>query len=84
MSEATLMCRRCGRPVIANRALYDVFEQMHWLCFHLEFEHSGDPDAPCTDPSCTVWHLEVYRAALEAAGVDPNRVVADAVAARFS
>jgi len=25
---------------------------MHWVCFHFEFEHQGDPDAPCRDPSC--------------------------------
>jgi hypothetical protein len=23
---------------------------MHWLCFHLEYEHCGyDPDEPCDD-----------------------------------
>jgi hypothetical protein len=32
--------------------MYDVFERMHWVCFHFEFEHRGDPDAPCSDPSC--------------------------------
>ncbi|WP_051571559.1 hypothetical protein [Ruminiclostridium cellobioparum] len=36
---------------------YEVFEQMHWLCFHLEFEHSNyDPDEPCDDPSCP-WNV---------------------------
>jgi hypothetical protein len=39
--------------VVINRQLYaEVFEKMHWLCFHLEYEHPGDPDAPCGDPSC--------------------------------
>jgi hypothetical protein len=32
--------------------MYDVFERMHWVCFHFEFEHQGDPDAPCRDPGC--------------------------------
>jgi hypothetical protein len=25
---------------------------MHALCFHLEFEHDGDPDLPCLDLAC--------------------------------
>jgi hypothetical protein len=31
-----------------------VFEQMHWVCFHYEFEHGDDrdPDQACRDPSC--------------------------------
>jgi hypothetical protein len=35
-----------------NRSNYETFEKMHWLCFHLEFEHDGDPDIACADPSC--------------------------------
>ncbi len=47
------ICVRCGRPVLVNQELYaSVFEKMHRLCFHLEYEHPGDPDAPCKDPSC--------------------------------
>ena len=53
------VCRRCGHPVRRNRANYETFEQMHWLCFHLEFEHAaigpgsdGDPDVSCRDPHC--------------------------------
>ena len=47
------VCVRCGRPVVVNRELYEsVFERMHRLCFHLEYEHPGDPDQPCSDPSC--------------------------------
>jgi hypothetical protein len=34
-------------------ATIDVFEKMHFLCFHLEFEHGDyDPDEPCSDPGC--------------------------------
>jgi hypothetical protein len=53
-----LKCRRCGVAVQRNRARYDTFEHMHWLCFHLEFEHQadglypGDPDIACRDPAC--------------------------------
>ena len=48
-------CARCGRPVVRNKDSYETFEQMHWLCFHYEFEHfngEGDPDEACGDPSC--------------------------------
>lgn len=48
-------CQRCHRPVRRNAAQFDVFDRMHWACFHYEFEHyggSGDPDQACGDPSC--------------------------------
>lgn len=44
-------CVRCHRPV-KNERDYELFEKMHWVCFHLEFEHDTDPDEPCGDPSC--------------------------------
>lgn len=47
------ICRFCGKPVTVNEDYYDVFEGMHWLCFHLNFEHGEyDYDEPCDDPSC--------------------------------
>jgi hypothetical protein len=49
-------CDRCGRPVRRNQADYELFERMHWACFHYEFEHEvegiGDPDEACEDPLC--------------------------------
>jgi hypothetical protein len=45
-------CQRCRRPVVVNAEHYEVFERMHWSCFHYDFEHDGDPDAACEDPSC--------------------------------
>ncbi|MDQ1304472.1 MAG: hypothetical protein QG671_299 [Actinomycetota bacterium] len=45
-------CRRCGEAVEANAADYDVFEQMHYVCFHYEFEHQGDPDVECDTGGC--------------------------------
>jgi hypothetical protein len=49
---AGYICRRCGKPV-KNEKDYEVFEKMHWICFHLEFEHGDyDPDEPCRDPGC--------------------------------
>lgn len=52
-----LMCRRCGRPVWTNRDNYEVFERMHYVCFHYEFEHElsnpdTDPDDDCGVPGC--------------------------------
>lgn len=54
MNEATedFACVRCGREVVAERRNYVTFERMHWACFHYEFEHEGDPDVRCFDPSC--------------------------------
>lgn len=79
MSEAQILCRRCGQPVVKNAALaVDVFEGMHWLCFHLEYEHRGDPDEACSDPSCHWWQLEVLRERLRALGVDPDEALREA------
>jgi hypothetical protein len=35
------VCVRCGRPVRVNADQYEVFERMHWVCFHYEFEHEA-------------------------------------------
>jgi hypothetical protein len=35
-----LLCRRCGIAVARNRGSYQTFEHMHWLRFHLMFEHT--------------------------------------------
>lgn len=78
MSEEKL-CRLCGRPVVVNREYYDVFEGMHWLCFHIVFEYEGDPDEPCGDPSCPRWHEEVYREKLRQLGCDPDEVLGEAI-----
>lgn len=76
------ICVRCQKPVEANAELYEVFERMHWLCFHLEFEHEGDADRPCSDPSCPWWHLEVFRGKLEQLGVQPDAVLQEAISER--
>jgi hypothetical protein len=49
------ICVRCNLPVSVNREMYDVFERMHYLCFHMEFEHGdADPDEGCGVPGCPV------------------------------
>ncbi len=47
--SAGKMCRRCNKPVMKNADHYETFENMHWLRFHLEYEHEGDTDTPCSD-----------------------------------
>jgi len=47
------ICIRCGNPVRLGRDKYEFYDRMHWICYHLEFEHSEyDPDEPCDDPAC--------------------------------
>jgi hypothetical protein len=82
MTEQKL-CKRCHQPVTVHAESYDVFEQMHWLCFHLEFEHQGDPDKACGDPSCPWWHIDVFKEKLRQLGVDPKLVIEDAIAQRW-
>lgn len=47
-----LTCARCGRSVEASKDQYEVFERMHYTCFHYEFEHPGDPDVECFGGGC--------------------------------
>ena len=48
-----LACARCGREVRMNRDSYEIFERMHYVCFHYEFEHGGfDPDEECDAGGC--------------------------------
>lgn len=73
------LCKRCGKPVEVFAADYDLFEQMHWLCFHLEFEHEGDPDEACGDPSCPWEHIEVFKDKLREIGLDPGQVLEEGI-----
>ena len=70
-----LICVRCQRPVTITKEHYGVQERMHWLCFHLEFEHQTDSDEPCEDSGCPWRHIEVYKAKLKALGFDPAEVL---------
>lgn len=80
----SLMCVKCKRPVTVNQSLYEVFEKMHWHCFHLEYEHPGDPDAPCNDPSCHEWRLLVYEEKLRDLGANPKQILEEAVLKRYN
>jgi len=47
------VCRRCGREVSVSADQFEVFEKMHYVCFHYEFEHDPtDPDTECTAGGC--------------------------------
>jgi hypothetical protein len=34
--EQLPVCRRCGRPVRVGMDNYEMFERMHYVCFHYE------------------------------------------------
>ena len=75
-------CKRCNTAIDVDPALSaGVFEGMHWLCFHLEFEHMGtDPDLPCTDySSCPWWTIKHYEEKLRELGVKPEEVITSAI-----
>jgi hypothetical protein len=74
---------RCGQPVTVNASRYDMLERMHWLCFHLEFEHDSDPDEHCEDPACPWWHIQVFRRELQSLGRDPQKAIERAIAERW-
>lgn len=67
-----------------NADRFDVFEQMHWLCFHLEFEHQGDPDTFCGDPDCPWWQIEVYKQRLLQLNISLDDVLSDAIKKRWN
>lgn len=53
-----LLCRRCRRPVRVSADRFGVFEQMHYVCFHYEFEHDPfDPDEECDAGGCPSFDL---------------------------
>lgn len=48
-----LVCRRCGRLVTVRSDQFEVFEGMHYSCFHYAFEHDPfDIDEECTAGGC--------------------------------
>jgi hypothetical protein len=59
-SEAEkLTCARCGREVRVNRDSYEIFERMHYVCFHYEFEHDPyDLDEECNAGGCPSFRLD--------------------------
>jgi hypothetical protein len=83
MDKNENICVKCNKPVEENKEQYEVFEKMHRLCFHLEFEHEGDPDRPCNDPDCPWWHIEVYKNKLKSMGLEPKEIIEHAIEERW-
>ena len=53
LTRPALTCRHCGRPVVVSAEHFEVFERMHYSCFHYLFEHDPlDPDEECTAGGC--------------------------------
>ncbi len=82
--EPILKCRKCGKEIarFKDDAL-EIFEGMHWLCFHFEYEHEGEPDEACSDFSCPNLKIEVYEKALRESGIDPEKAVAEEIRNRL-
>lgn len=73
------ICASCGKPVSSSRKNYELFEHMHWICFHFEFEHGDhDRDQPCDDPSC-LWNRLGNDEIIEIANI-PSENTVDSVA----
>ena len=54
-----LTCVRCGQEVRVNRDSYEIFERMHYVCFHYVFEHGAfDPDEECNAGGCPSFRLD--------------------------
>jgi hypothetical protein len=85
MNAVSNICKRCGGTISVNPTLSsDVFEGMHWLCFHLEFEHGDtDADLPCSDfTSCPWWTIRHYEEKLRQLDIDPVVVIEEAIRGR--
>lgn len=83
MSKNEKICVKCNKPVEENKDQYEVYEKMHWLCFHLEYEHEGDPDRPCGDPACPWWQIEIYQNKLKDLGLEPKDILEQAIEDRW-
>jgi choline dehydrogenase-like flavoprotein len=70
-----LLLARQGVEVTLLEAHRD-FERMHWICFHIVFEHMGaEPHEPCEDPSCPWAVMRAYEEELRRLGRDPGEVL---------
>lgn len=77
-----MTCRRCQRAVVLFAADFDTFEQMHYVCFHYEFEHDPvDPDQECNAGGCP--SAAVVRRSQRPLETEPSDPRFRAVARRF-
>jgi hypothetical protein len=53
------VCIRCDREVRVSWEQLELFERMHYVCFHYEFEHDPfDPDKECGAGGCPSFRLD--------------------------
>lgn len=63
LTSPTSTCRACGGRVLVTARWFEVFERMHYGCFHYAFEHGDfDRDEECTLDGCPSaaiepWHV---------------------------
>lgn len=55
---------------MASAEQYEVFEGMHYTCFHYEFEHEGDPDVECSAGGCPAAGAGLLPLRFRVAGVE--------------
>lgn len=41
-------------PVKERKEAIEIFENMHWRCFHMVYEHLTAENVRCSDPSCPI------------------------------
>lgn len=82
--EPILKCRKCGKEIVKYKTdAAQIFEGMHWLCFHFEYEHEGEPDEACSDFSCPNLKIEVYEKKMKASGIDPEKAIDEEIKRRW-
>ena len=72
-----LNCKSCGSEI--DETSHETFEGMHWLCFHLAFEHTTEPNEPCESRLCPIWHLQILKEHLEKSGQNVDEIINNAV-----
>ena len=78
-------CKGCGVEVQDTIENYEMFEGMHWLCFHYAYEHSEkDPDIPCDSRHCPTWHLEILKRYAVSKGDNPEEIINKAIEKQWS
>ncbi len=79
--DPILKCRKCGKEISKfKQNAEQIYEGMHRLCFHFEYEHEGEPDESCADDSsCPNFKIKVYEKKLKEAGVDLQKVLEEEI-----
>lgn len=79
------ICKGCGCPVKDTEENYNMFEQMHWVCFHFSYEHlPNDPDTPCESRYCPTWHLQILKDFVVSKGENPDKVIEKAIRLKWA